>query len=220
MQRDPLGYVDGMSVYGYYAGMWGGVNPSGLQLIYPIITGFPGLPGYGGSNNGPATLNPDGTVTHPPVSPRPPHGPREPGIPLPTHPNGRNHPSNCIHLAAGGNCNSTPTPEDENSALIELFISRGCRKISCDAKNCDEDERNASLYQVMDEDGRVSDDRPFHAVGEETPGGRWVGKFGGSDVYDLDGLTGQGQVRELYPQHNIFGLLETCFCCPECPENE
>ena len=26
VQRDPLGYVDGMSVYGYYAGMWGGVG--------------------------------------------------------------------------------------------------------------------------------------------------------------------------------------------------
>jgi len=32
VQRDPLGYVDGMSVYGYYAGMWGGVDPSGLAM--------------------------------------------------------------------------------------------------------------------------------------------------------------------------------------------
>jgi len=30
MQRDPLGYVDGMSQYAYYAGMWGGVDPTGL----------------------------------------------------------------------------------------------------------------------------------------------------------------------------------------------
>ncbi len=30
MQRDPLGYIDGMSVYTYYAGMHGGVDPTGL----------------------------------------------------------------------------------------------------------------------------------------------------------------------------------------------
>ena len=30
MQRDPLGYVDGMSVYAYYAGMHGEVDPMGL----------------------------------------------------------------------------------------------------------------------------------------------------------------------------------------------
>jgi len=34
MQRDPLGYVDGMSVYAYYAGMNGGVDPYGLTSIF------------------------------------------------------------------------------------------------------------------------------------------------------------------------------------------
>jgi RHS repeat-associated protein len=32
MQRDPLGYVDGMSLYAYYPGMSGGVDPYGLFL--------------------------------------------------------------------------------------------------------------------------------------------------------------------------------------------
>ena len=32
MQRDPLGYVDGMSQYTYYAGMHGDVDPSGLDI--------------------------------------------------------------------------------------------------------------------------------------------------------------------------------------------
>jgi len=36
MQRDPLGYVDGMGVYSYYAGMRGGVDPSGMIGIDTI----------------------------------------------------------------------------------------------------------------------------------------------------------------------------------------
>ena len=33
MQRDPLGYVDGMSLYAGYFAMWGGVDPSGRNVL-------------------------------------------------------------------------------------------------------------------------------------------------------------------------------------------
>ena len=35
MQRDPLGYVDGMSTYAYYAGIRGGIDPLGLATKFP-----------------------------------------------------------------------------------------------------------------------------------------------------------------------------------------
>jgi RHS repeat-associated protein len=35
-QRDPLGYVDGMSIFAYYAGMKGGVDPNGHWFLPPI----------------------------------------------------------------------------------------------------------------------------------------------------------------------------------------
>jgi RHS repeat-associated protein len=39
IQRDPLGYVDGMSLYGYYAGMMGEHDPTGNALPVIIVGG-------------------------------------------------------------------------------------------------------------------------------------------------------------------------------------